>query len=1298
MPPTVGGFRSPSPPAQRSYFQNPNPSVQKHPTDSAGPTVRRKPVKMRKQSSCSGSVRSNHVNRTDETIDFVFNSVCNPILGKTVSGGDGEKQSIGESLDLNMLQFTMGSAINNKSAKKVNSEEVQKSGNDFQSGNLEFAFSTDEMADTGKVRERGAEKFGKFNGLDFVFGANVNNGVVKPNSSNFGYGYGPDGVGLCVDEGESNGTEGTSGIDGFIKVNDVTTEADSLLAKSISGLNLGTGEPCHAAPLIKNNNTPDSTNSVNLDFEFSADHRDIQTDLNYQKEEFKETVDKLVSDGKVEMKLDANLVFGTSGNSGKSTEGLGTEDFRTSSTEINSGDSVNRNVDGGTMFFDSKVNGLFHIGNQNQERSNCKGRRKLNKQMNNLKKQDKNVDSVHDGNYSFIFGSCLGNAFSDTPKSKVFDESKTSNIHGPTKINTLNNDSCSYFNNSFVFGSEKRNPSNARSDATTLNQCKAAKKTDEVSKVSGSEEMGKSKQNQSNNLSEKNSDEGQCYQNQLKTEAELIKETAPSSSSSTINLGFVPQVHYSEAPPTNEAGITNNFNFSSNIGVFGTSFTGFNTPDINLASAFTTDMFPGVAKKLKFSKSNSVAQRKLNKAKEKLRQQGRNRQQGGCNLSKEVPQSFEEASGCSPMDFSPYGGAECVSTSTDPATSQGKTEDAVDTTENLSENNFSSSSATSFAGTNVSARQRPRKKYITKTGQGLKFTTPKASRAHEFTSGKHTKASDQEICDKWRERGNQAYKNGDLSEAEGCYSKGISSIQHTETPGFCIEPLLLCYSNRAAARMALGRLREGLKDCSIAASLDPTFVKANLRSANCHLLLGELEDASYNYNKCLKSENIVCLDRRLAIEAADGLQKAQKVANYLKQSAELLQQKTHESATNALGIIADALSLSCYSEKLLNMKGEALFVLRKHKDVVQLCELTLASAEKNFATESKLWRWNLMSKSYFHLGRLEMALDFIEKHEQSRSTADESVDPKESLNPLAVTIRELLHFKNAGNEAFQNGKHTEAIEHYSAAISKSMESHSFAAVCFCNRAAAHQSLGEIIDAIGDCSTAIALDGTYPKALSRRSTLWEMIRDYKNAADDLQRFISILETRSGENSQKSNGSMKDLRKARRRLSSIEDNSKKERSLDLYLILGIKPSDAAAEVKKAYRKAALRHHPDKAGQVIARAESGSDGQKWKVINESIQMDADKLFKLIGEAYAVLSDSTKRSKYDLEEEMWEDMNTHASSSSSSRRASDFYHSPFETTNRRDSYYSTKTHGNYYHYYWGDSRNNCHNSHPRW
>lgn len=68
----------------------------------------------------------------------------------------------------------------------------------------------------------------------------------------------------------------------------------------------------------------------------------------------------------------------------------------------------------------------------------------------------------------------------------------------------------------------------------------------------------------------------------------------------------------------------------------------------------------------------------------------------------------------------------------------------------------------------------------------------------------------------------------------------------------------------------------------------------------------------------------------------------------------------------------------------------------------------------------------------------------------------------------------------AGNAAFQSGKHAEAVEHYTAAVSCNFESRPFTAICFCNRAAAYRAMGQISDAIADCSLAIALDGNYAK--------------------------------------------------------------------------------------------------------------------------------------------------------------------------------------------------------------------------
>ena len=65
-----------------------------------------------------------------------------------------------------------------------------------------------------------------------------------------------------------------------------------------------------------------------------------------------------------------------------------------------------------------------------------------------------------------------------------------------------------------------------------------------------------------------------------------------------------------------------------------------------------------------------------------------------------------------------------------------------------------------------------------------------------------------------------------------------------------------------------------------------------------------------------------------------------------------------------------------------------------------------------------------------------------------------------------------------------------------------------------------------------------------------------------------------------------------------------------SEDYYSILGVKKEASAAEIKKAYRKLAMKYHPDH-----------TKGDK----------SAEEKFKKISEAYAVLSDKEKRKEYD-------------------------------------------------------------------
>ncbi len=67
---------------------------------------------------------------------------------------------------------------------------------------------------------------------------------------------------------------------------------------------------------------------------------------------------------------------------------------------------------------------------------------------------------------------------------------------------------------------------------------------------------------------------------------------------------------------------------------------------------------------------------------------------------------------------------------------------------------------------------------------------------------------------------------------------------------------------------------------------------------------------------------------------------------------------------------------------------------------------------------------------------------------------------------------------------------------------------------------------------------------------------------------------------------------------------------ENKRDYYEVLGVKKDAGADEIKKAYRKAAMKYHPDR-----------NPGSK----------EAEEKFKECGEAYEVLSDEGKRQRYD-------------------------------------------------------------------
>ena len=68
-------------------------------------------------------------------------------------------------------------------------------------------------------------------------------------------------------------------------------------------------------------------------------------------------------------------------------------------------------------------------------------------------------------------------------------------------------------------------------------------------------------------------------------------------------------------------------------------------------------------------------------------------------------------------------------------------------------------------------------------------------------------------------------------------------------------------------------------------------------------------------------------------------------------------------------------------------------------------------------------------------------------------------------------------------------------------------------------------------------------------------------------------------------------------------------------DYYEVLGVDKKASAADIKKAYRKIAIKYHPDRQGDK----------------SEAEKKEAEEKFKEAAEAYAVLSDEQKRQQYD-------------------------------------------------------------------
>lgn len=202
-----------------------------------------------------------------------------------------------------------------------------------------------------------------------------------------------------------------------------------------------------------------------------------------------------------------------------------------------------------------------------------------------------------------------------------------------------------------------------------------------------------------------------------------------------------------------------------------------------------------------------------------------------------------------------------------------------------------------------------------------------------------------------------------------------------------------------------------------------------------------------------------------------------------------------------------------------------------------------------------------------------------------------SCDPdfKDAVKNLRM-VQKLERMKEEGNTAFKSGRFQEAIDTYGKALEVDPANKLTNSKILQNRALCHTKQKSWSAAITDCDKALELDPSYTKA---RKTRAKALGESGNWQEAVRELKAIQE----ENPSEPNIA-KDIRNA-------ELEEKKAQRKDYYKILGIEKDATEQQIKKAYRKLAIVHHPDKNPGDEAAAE------RFKEIQEAHETLSDEQY---------------------------------------------------------------------------------------
>ena len=214
-------------------------------------------------------------------------------------------------------------------------------------------------------------------------------------------------------------------------------------------------------------------------------------------------------------------------------------------------------------------------------------------------------------------------------------------------------------------------------------------------------------------------------------------------------------------------------------------------------------------------------------------------------------------------------------------------------------------------------------------------------------------------------------------------------------------------------------------------------------------------------------------------------------------------------------------------------------------------------------------------------------------------------------------LRAALTFKDEGNAAYKRGEVERAAAQYTQALEADVEG-CLKPTLLANRAQARLQAERFADALGDIDGAITLDADNTKLLLRRAACHVALKQPAKAKLDYEAVLKLdpyCEVAKAYVEQAQAGEKRRARTGGDGADAGDPPEEEEEEIDPYHVLGLVRSCNAAEIKSAYRKLALKWHPDK------HAEEA----------EEARAEAERRFQEVNLANTLLSDPYKRRQYD-------------------------------------------------------------------